>query len=128
MQIKVDLTEASQLGFHFKFGKSVMLQFLDEAVEGPINKMIELEKKEISRLDLNYNLWISRQGLNCCATTAVQENKPNLQVLQKYCQWKVRNQKSFLSYCTKIPFVRFKQPEASCFGRAVLDTHIFEFE
>ena len=47
MQIKVDLPEASQLGIHFKFGKSVMLQFLDEAVEGPVTKMDRVREKAV---------------------------------------------------------------------------------
>ena len=56
MQIKVDLSEASQLGFHFKFGKSVMFKFLDE----PREKAVFLAGFELQPLDLKAH----------CATTA----------------------------------------------------------
>ena len=89
MQIKVDLPE----GIHFKFWKSVMLQFLDE----PREKAMLLAGLESQPLDLKARSQVL--CYNCCPRK--QTKSASAKVLSPAGQ----GLNLFLSFCAKIPFV-----------------------
>ena len=71
MLIKIVLPQAAQLGINFLIGKSVMLRLLEGPVYGLITED-RIRKKTAPDSNQTLDLYVTRWGLDHCATTVVQ--------------------------------------------------------